>query len=1171
MRLARIKLAGFKSFVDPTTLVLPGNRVGVVGPNGCGKSNTIDAVRWVMGESSAKHLRGDSGEDVIFNGSSSRKPVGQASIELVFDNSEGRLGGEYSAYTEIAVKRALTRDGQSKYYLNGHRARKRDIVDLFLGTGLGPRSYAIIEQGMIARLIEARPEDLRTYLEEAAGISKYKERRRETENRVRHTRENLERLDDLREEVGKQAERLNRQAATAERYQQLAADRRRKRAEAILLRLQAEEAALESRRAELSAAETELARLQAEAQNARTRSETLRQQRVEREAAVSEAQSAYYDRAAEVSRLEQSIRHAEAELERETRELEDLDTRIRTAGEQQDAVAGRIREAERECERLREALENAEREQQRLEAAAEEAEQADQAAREAQQEWERNLAEPRQAAQVARSRMDSAEQTRQRLARRREKLESEKAALPQTHPGEEAERVEGELAGLREALEAEQARSAEARAELERLEAEQAEEQEQAHAVEREHREVAGRLAGLESFGGEADPEATRKRREEWARRHGIDAGRPLVQALEVEDGWDTAVEAVLGSWLEAEVPEGAGDPLGLEAAALADLPEAPLRRLDGTASAEPVPDDSLAARVRGPAAVRRWLAGIYCAADAQAARERARDCGPGESVITPGGTWLGPGWLAHGTLEAEVSGAVARVRLARELEQQRDALQERGRALEASLAGRRERIGEAREARDAVDARIAEQRKQVQEGENRVQRLHDQARQLEQQQARIDRELEEVAEEDERVRTQFDEAEAERNRALERLEGLEADREAVEARVAATREARQQAREQARSARDAAGKARLAEQEARHRLEREQSERERLERQLSEDRERQGRLREGLEGRRAPLEQWKKDLQAAAEARQAAESALTAARGQLDECDHALREVAGELTELEQRVEQQRSTCEEYRLDQRSRATQLEQLREQLQESGFDARELAAELPEDAGVEAWDRAIAELDRAIEKLGPINLAAIDEARELEERQRYLEEQHADLIEALETLEAAMQRIDRETRTLFRETFDKVNAGLGEKFQRLFGGGEARLEMTGDDLLDTGVAIMARPPGKRLSTIHLMSGGEKALTASALVFAIFELNPAPFCMLDEVDAPLDEANVGRFGELLREMSERIQFIFITHNKSTMSMAEQLIGVTMHEPGVSRLVSVDVDEAVEMAGA
>ncbi|WP_017926915.1 chromosome segregation protein SMC [Thioalkalivibrio sp. HL-Eb18] len=1164
MRLARIKLAGFKSFVDPTTLVLPGNRVGIVGPNGCGKSNTIDAVRWVMGESSAKHLRGDSSEDVIFNGSSSRKPVGQASIELIFDNSDGRLGGEYSAYGEIAVRRALTRDGQSKYFLNGQRARKRDVVDLFLGTGLGPRSYAIIEQGMIARLIDARPEELRVYLEEAAGISKYKERRRETENRVRHTRENLERLDDVRDEVAKQAERLNRQAATAEQYQTLAAERRQKRAEAILLRLRAQEHELEASRRRLQEAETQLAGTQAEAQKLRTETEQQRQTRVDLEAATTEAQSAYYDRAAEVSRLEQSIRHAEDELARERAELKQLEQRLQTADEAFAVLEQRIAQAESERDQRQQEAETAEAERERLEAAAEQAETEFQAAREAQSEWERALAEPRQNAQLTRSRMDHAEHQLARLEQRRERLDAERAALPQTHPGEEAERLQGERDALAEQLEQLRQQCEQQQEHLNQLTEARRDARDALHQAEREAREVAGRLAGLEHFAGEDDPAQTRERREAWAREQGLDLTRPLVQQLEVDDGWDAAVELVLGAWLEAAVLDAPE--------ATQDWPDAALRLVSTKAGAgAAISDDSLAARVRGSAAVTQWLSRIHCVQDLNEARRRVPRLAPDESVITPDGTWMGPGWVAHRTLEGGASGAVARVRLARELREQEQQLQAQVEQHQATLAERGEAIDAAQAERDRLDAQRREQQGEIDERDRRVQRLRDQARQLEQQQARIDREAGELEEETTRAREQFETAQQERNQALATLETLEADRGTLEARLEAAREAHNEARDAVREARDVSGRARMAEQEARHRLEREQSERERLERQRAEDRERLEKLRQGLAGREAPLEQWRGDLQAAAEQRQQAEERLTRARADLEACDARLRELASQASELDSRVEARRSTCEELRLDQRERSVQIDQLKGQFQESGFEAAALVEGLEEDATVSAWEQAIAELDRKIERLGPINLAAIDEARSLEERSRYLEEQHADLIEALETLEAAMHRIDRETRALFKQTFDQVNAGLGQKFQRLFGGGEARLEMTGDDLLDTGVTIMARPPGKRLSTIHLMSGGEKALTASALVFAIFELNPAPFCMLDEVDAPLDEANVGRFCELLQDMSEQIQFIFITHNKATMAMAEQLIGVTMHEPGVSRLVSVDIDEAVELAEA
>ncbi|AGA33089.1 Chromosome partition protein smc [Thioalkalivibrio nitratireducens DSM 14787] len=1163
MRLARIKLAGFKSFVDPTTLMLPGNRVGIVGPNGCGKSNTIDAVRWVMGESSAKHLRGDSSEDVIFNGSASRKPVGQASIELFFDNSEGRLGGEYSSFAEISVRRALSRDGQSKYYLNGQRARKRDVTDLFLGTGLGPRSYAIIEQGMISRLIEARPEELRVYLEEAAGISKYKERRRETENRIRHTRENLERLDDVREEVERQAGKLTRQAEIAEKYQELAAQRRQRRAELLLLRLKALEQRMETERLQLVEAETALTGLRAHVQQKETETEGLRVRRAELEQAQQAAQAGFYDVSADVSRLEQSIRHAEAELEREAREQVQLEARVQESARAEEAARSRVQEAEAAIEVHDLECETAVAAQELAEQASETAEEAMHAAREERSQWHRAMAEPQQAAQLARTRMDHADQLLQRARQRRERLREEQGRLLSTEGSADLKQAERELAVAAQGYEQLQERRAALRDTLSERRSELQEEQERSHGAERRAREIAGQLASLKILPG-LDRDEDREAFARWAREHGIDPGRRVAAQIEVDPGWEAAVEVVLGQWFEAvlasldELPPA--------------LPDAAFRALDPAVDAASFPADSLAARVRAPDALRALLAAVQCAETLDEAWARLDAGGsPGMSVVTPHGSWIGPGWLCHRTVDRQVEGVIERLRLERSLEQEAAELWAQGEAFSARLDELRDVIRGVEGDLEQTESGLRESQREVSRLEAQVQRLRERAQQADERRRRLDQEIAELEEEIERASVQRDEALAERNEALSRLEGLDRDRERLEQQVAEAERRQREARNDAQQARDRASAMRLAVQEARHRVALEQGQVERLEQQRAQDRERLVQLQEARTGRLAPLDGWRNDLQQRLAQRQESEQALATARAALDACDADLRQLAADLRELGGQVEQGRAGCEERRLHLRELGVQQDQLAGQFGESGFEPEALGADLPEDAAIPAWEEAVAILDRKIERLGPINLAAIEEARSLAERSRYLREQHDDLITALETLESAMQKIDRETRALFRQTYDQVNEGLGQKFRRLFGGGEARLELTGDDLLDTGVAIMARPPGKRLSTIHLMSGGEKALTAAALVFAIFELNPAPFCMLDEVDAPLDEANVGRFCALLQDMSERIQFIFITHNKTTMAMAEQLIGVTMHEPGVSRLVSVDIDAAVELAEA
>lgn len=1163
MRLARIKLAGFKSFVDPTLLPLPSNRVGIVGPNGCGKSNTIDAVRWVMGESSAKHLRGDSSEDVIFNGSSSRKPVGQASIELFFDNSEGRLGGEYQSYAEISVRRSLSRDGQSKYYLNGQRARKRDVTDLFLGTGLGPRSYAIIEQGMISRLIEARPEELRVYLEEAAGISKYKERRRETENRIRHTRENLERLEDVRDEVGRQAAKLTRQAEVAERYQTLAAERRQQRAELLILRLQALEHRLQRDSLALAEAEAVLEQHHAQAQKTETAAEGLRHQRLDLEATLQQVQDRHYDATSAVSRLEQSIQHAEAELARETQEQAGLQQRLRQAEAEQLTVAERLQTAAASIAEQEMAAELAESQWLEIETLLETATAALDEAREARSQWQQALAEPQQTAQLARARMDHADSLLQRARQRQQRLGDEQAALPAHDLALELEQAETAWTLAEEAqnrlLEEQQTVRESVRQHRQDVQDGQA----QRHALERQVREIAGQLAGLKILPGQ-DQDAERAALATWAQQQGLDLQQRLVNYIEVEAGWERAAEVVLGHWFEA-LPYA-------QATTLTTLPEAALRALDPQPPTALAADPAhLAARIKAPAVLQSWLSKIRVADDLATAQAQLPDCNPDESIVTRTGTWLGPGWLCHRSADRSVEGVVERLRLQRRLETE-------SAQLEAQIDAAEERAGDLQAMLQTHEARLLELEASLREGqrdssrlEAQYQRLRERTTQQQERRQRLEQELAEVATDLEHATLERDQALEERNRALETLETLQQSATGLEQRLHDAQAQHHQARQQAQTANQRSTTARMALQEARHQHAMEQERHARLRQQCQQDQERLEHLQHARSERLAPLDGWRLDLETHLEQRQRTEAELSAARQALAECDEQLRQLASTGRGAQLAVEQQRADCEARRLQQRELRVQQEQLLHQFLDSGFERASLETQLPTEASIEDWESQLLRLDQKIERLGPINLAAIDEAKALQERNQYLQEQHDDLVTALQTLEQAMQKIDRETRALFKETYERVNTGLGHKFRRLFGGGEARLELTGEDLLDTGVAIMARPPGKRLSTIHLMSGGEKALTAVALVFAIFELNPAPFCMLDEVDAPLDEANVGRFCALVEEMSERIQFIFITHNKTTMAMAQQLIGVTMHEPGVSRLVSVDIDTAIEMTAA
>ena len=1164
MRLKAIKLQGFKSFVDPTTVQLPGDMVSVVGPNGCGKSNIIDAVRWVMGESSAKTLRGESMSDVIFNGSSSRKPVGQAAIELVFDNADGSIGGPYAAYNEISVKRQVTRDAQSNYYLNGTRCRKRDITDVFLGTGLGPRSYSIIEQGTISRLIEARPEDLRGYLEEAAGISVYKERRRETERRIRDTRDNLERLEDVRDEVSRQLEKLQQQAQAAERYKALKAEERQRQAELHVLRLQALDAERESLARELSERNNNLEAELATQRRLENEAETLRARHAEDSDRLNEIQGNYYALGSEIARIDQQISHRRElresrrqEAERNRESLAEIDQGLERDRAKLAELSERVEALEPEVETARE-REDAAREQLRTE------EQALSDWREAWERFSEAAAEQTRNAQVERTRIEQLERRAEELQRRRERLKTEADGLALESVREEIDKLTEQRESLDERIAEQRERyeGAGDRVEAEHNAAEQARERAEAQRSELNRQEA--RLTSLRTLQenelDESEPVT------DWLRAHGLTEAPRLVHHLRVEPGWERAVETVLGPVLQSVVvpvlPALDGEGSGVLGSGQVTL----LQQAGG----EGMPDRGLGAKVGAPWALGELFRGVHTAETLDEACDVAADLPAGESVITPDGTWLGSRWLRlRGQGGDGETSTVARERLIAEL----DTEVASSRQLLETAEAEREQRQQARDAnaaeRDEIGEALASLQREHSTLEARIESRQSRLREAEERHEALTAELDEVAEQISHNDADVQAARGRLDEALRAAERDDAERQRltdqkteIDTRIETARQSLNDAQsrrqelalqlESTVSSRDS-----LVEG-----IERQQSQRERLQARIDE-------LAAGLEELGESDEDLETEREEYLERRIAVEQELTDARQRLSDSDERLCELESQRAAAEQRVGELRQGMESSRMRDQELRIRAQTQAEQLESLGVERASVAAELPDDATEADWEKELERIGERIKRLGSINLAAIDEYEAANERKQYLDSQYQDLTEALATLQTAIQRIDRETRDRFRATFDAVSAGMQRLFPRLFGGGEAYLAMTGDDLLETGVAIMARPPGKKISNIHLLSGGEKALTAVSLVFAIFELNPAPFCMLDEVDAPLDEANVGRFCAMVREMSERVQFILITHNKTTMEASSHLAGVTMNEPGVSRLVSVDVEAAAEMA--
>ncbi len=1112
MRLARIKLAGFKSFVDPTTVSFPSNLTGVVGPNGCGKSNIIDAVRWVMGEISAKHLRGDSMTDVIFNGSRTRKPVGSGSVELVFDNSDGKLAGPYAAYAEVSLKRLVSRDGNSTYFINGAKCRRKDITHLFLGTGLGSRSYAIIEQGMISRLIEARAEDMRSFVEEAAGISRYKDRRRETESRIAHTRENLERLNDLREEVEKQIRHLQRQAGIARRYQESMELKRQLQAELLALRIRDLDTDIAGRHSLARLRENEAQAAIAGLRAAEAAVERARSGHMECSDALAAVQGRYYQAGADATRTEQSLQHAR---ELKQRQRTDLD-RVKVEHAESSALVARDGEQLAELARyLAQADPELDAARSRETSAREALAVAEGAMAEWQQHWEefnRDSAEATRLAQVEQARIEQIEAGLQRLNAQRERLSGERAQL---EGSVSAADPQGFAAAEQQAHDRGREAQAELEAALASLQALRDEERQGAASLDVAKSRL--QAARSEWMTVDAVQKAALGKGQagtaDWLEKHKLDARPRLAQQLEVDRGWERAVETALGSYLEAVCI----DDIEAVAESLDSLGAGQLTITDSARVASaPASADALLARVRGPAVVAELLAGIVAVdslADAVACRKSLK---AGESVITRNGVWLGRAWVRVARSDAGHAGVIEREQDLRRLHGSRfragahrggSGSRAHGDAWAACCPGRQSRRA-AREgqspaprpgqrARGARDPPIegAAGRQSASRGSRKSW-------------PRFERDLARDESDVGECRARLN-GELERQRDLvKRGAHLTGERDSLRAALAAARErhtaetgAAQQVAIRVESQRSTLATLKTSLERAAEQSRQLEARRIELERQLADGEE--------------PFADLERQLQAFLEQRLAVERELGEARRAVEDAEAGVREVDAERQKAEAVAEFARAALAEISLGMQETRVRRESLVEQFAATQFDLEQMTVALPEDASVVTWDQRLAEVGERIERLGAVNLASIDELKEQTERKEYLDRQFADLSDALNTLEQAIRKIDRETRTRFQDTFDRINNGLKEKFPRLFGGGAAYLELVGDDVLTAGVAVMARPPGKRNSTIHQLSGGEKALTAVALVFSIFELNPAPFCLLDEVDAPLDEHNVGPF--------------------------------------------------------
>ena len=1108
--------------------------------------------------------------DVVFSGSGSRKPVGQASVELVFDNSDGRLGGRYASYAEISVKRIVTREAaQSHYYLNGTRCRRRDVTDVFLGTGLGPRSYSIIEQGMISRLIEAKPDELREFLEEAAGISKYKERRRETENRISHAQENLDRLSDLRDELEQRLQHLKRQATMAEKYKVFKREERVLKAQLLSLKWRALNTTVQAETLDTRTQETALESAIAAQRRLESTIETRRSEHTAASETFNQVYRQVLDAGAEIARIEESIQHLKS------RRADLQEGLTREQGHREEAHRHLAFE-QRESEQLNQMLAKEQPELARLKQI--EADSKEEFARfedvmqSLQTAWDdvnRRAAEPAELVHAERARAQNLEERIEQVLQRIVRLEEEFSGLKPEELATEVGRCRRQLDEEQAVLNRLESSLHEKQGAIDQMRRDAVDSSERLNAAREWHQETRGQLASLQRLQQETLGKSS-KAASVWLAEHGLAGSARLAEQIQVEQGWERAVETVLGLHLEAICFSG-DESLYRELSALV---EGSVGLFDTTSDHTPGLEQQhdatlLSTKINSACRLQTVLAGIHIIDSLDEALSKRADLQDGQSLVTKDGAWLGKNWIRVVRSAAEGAGVLAREQeikqLAAEVERAQDEVEHWQHASQTHTT----RLGELEDESSALRGTFAHQHRNfalVQSESSARQNALDQSRERA---TAIQREIAELKEQHNQAQVQLTSSGERLAASLSLSKQLSDERDDYAEKRQARRAEFESARERWQAVRDdvyevgvraESMRTKLASLHAGMARNREQAEKLEL---------RCGELEAALTATAEPLSKSAEQLAVKLSMKRETEKSLNTARDHVESAETLLRQSEQQRGAVEKQVETERGKLDELRMQARETLVRRSTIEEQLSEGEHSLEQVLAELPEEATEAKWDEEVAHMERRIVRLGPINLAAIDEFNQESERKAYLDSQNDDLVQALDTLQQAIRKIDRETRSRFKDTYEKVNAGLADMFPRLFGGGTAFLQMTGEDLLSTGISVVARPPGKRNTSIHLLSGGEKALAAIALVFSIFELNPAPFCLLDEVDAPLDDVNVGRFCGLVKSMTERVQFMLVTHNKATMEATQQLIGVTMSEPGISRLVAVDIDQAAELA--
>jgi chromosome segregation protein len=1162
MRLKQIKLAGFKSFVDPTIIPFPQQMTAVVGPNGCGKSNVIDAIRWVLGESSAKNLRGDAMTDVIFNGSSSRKPLSQASVELVFDNSAGRINGEYASFNELSVRRTVNRDAQSNYWLNGTKCRRRDVTDLFLGTGLGPRSYAIIEQGTISRLIESKPQELRVFIEEAAGVSKYKERRRETETRIRHTKENLARLDDVRSELEQQLNKLQKQASAAQKFKTLKQQERQLNAELATLKWLTITSRIQQLEHTIGTQNSTLAEA-TRAQSSDDREIILcREQQQDIKQHISDLQQNEYRVSTDITKVEQNQLHAkqkQREIEQSLKELNIELEQLMTSSQEADLALTKINDAIQQALPAKTHLNLAITELQQQVADAEKAYAQQSDNHQVQQQKMARLANQ---IHTGRNKIQSLQSIHTRTEERIHELKTEAEELNQT---------ENQQAQIKLTKQ------------LNELAHQQAQHQEQINQLKQQVRaanqhvsdvseQVEQRLAETHSLMAQRDGLlAMQQSQTESVSISELLApieGLPIKaddcvlwwQQLEVDNKWAKALELVCEQWQHALYVA--------DCPSVAPLVQTGATWVVGALSKDKMSKNSLASKIKSPG-IPSWLCQIQLAETAEQALEKLSSLESHQSVITPDGLWLGVGWIKQ-TSSTEI-GYFTRKNKINELAQSIDiaqnhltSKQQKKISLEQALLRLQEDLARAQSALEEVMRNLSS-------SQTKLDWLMSQEQAIANKHQAIDIQLAKQAALASQERQQIDELSTEQK-------SLKEEHQVQQHILEQHTQAWQQAKLAAKQMRLDLDKTKSQYHQAELSLQNQLNQQQSLVNSIDKDKSLIQSINQKISNLQTeqqqivtPLNEQQQTLQSMLVEKQSLGNRLVTLQQNLGDVSDKLAKIEKRQQDANKTILRTNKQIQTLQIENEGLRVKASSLNEQILQLGLAPQQVSQSLAFDANEQEWQKTLDRVQRELQALGAVNLAAVDEYDEQAQRKQHLDEQSDDLLAALAMLEQAIRKMDKETRSRFKDTFDQVNSDLKALFPKVFGGGSAYLALTDENLLETGVSIMAQPPGKKNSTIHLLSGGEKALTALSLVFAIFRLNPAPFCLLDEVDAPLDDANVGRFCKLVSEMSKNVQFIYITHNKIAMEMASHLTGVTMAEAGVSRMVAVDVDEAIAIAHA